>query len=862
MKDIKYQTAPLWLTTEYVESFLRKYKKDEGLSITKLDIKPATKKGDNYASVMTRISVDFKLSTKETEHGLYIVKTSHESDPFTASIMSQYDIYNTEMLMYEKVLPKLTELLKEIGDTDKLFADTIYVDYKHSAIIFEDLAVLKFVIPDRLVGMDEAQTMLTLKKLAKMHATAAVLNEREPGILTKLQRGIFNRETSGFAPFFEGVLEACADFAGECASLGSYYKNKLHKLKSHVMEYGTRAFDPRQDDFLTLNHGDMWTNNVMLRYEYCDGSDERSTTGRVIKDILLIDFQFSAWTSPALDLHYFFQTSLPLEFKLHREDELVKYYHGFLSETLRLLHYKGHIPSLHEFTVQMESHRFYAVASSLTCQALLINDKTDEADFNIMMGTGERSHAFHRLLYTNKRIQDNAIALLPYFDRKGLLDVTKNSVVLSSDRIEFDLIKMKETTESVLTWLTKEYFETILREYKKDKGLIVTNLSDSSGTSKGDSFISTLTRFKVEFLESNCKEPRQAFYIAKTNYEGDPVIARFMNDFDVYNREMLMYKQILPQMTALLVEIGDDEKLFADTIHVDFERSAIIFEDLSASDFIVGDRIAGLDESQARLILRKLAKFHATAAVLNERTPKILTNLQGGYLRRSNHAFEPFHEGMVEVCANFADNCEELGHYYKEKLLKLKPYIFEYSVRSFDPKEGHFLTLIHGDVWTTNIMFSFEEHGDNNRTKHVKDARLIDFQFSNWSSPAGDLHYLINTSFENQLRLHRQDELIQYYHEVLSSTLHKLTYGGHIPSLHELCIQLEDRRFYALTSTIVNQPLQISENSDDSDLNSLTEVNERSKNFYKRLYTNKKVQSIIKALLPYFDRKGLLDVSD
>ncbi|XP_011176545.2 uncharacterized protein LOC105208417 [Zeugodacus cucurbitae] len=421
---------------------------------------------------------------------------------------------------------------------------------------------------------------------------------------------------------------------------------------------------------------------------------------------------------------------------------------------------------------------------------------------------------------------------------------------------------MNETTESVSAWLTKEYFETILREYKKDEGLVVTNINASTGSSKGDSFISTMTRFKVEFLASNCREPRQEFYIAKTSYEGDPVIARIMKEFDVYNREMIMYNQILPEMAALLVEIGDYDKLFAETIHVDFVRSAIIFEDLSVSGFVVADRIAGLNESQARLALTKLAKFHATAAVFNERMPGILTNLQGGFLRRTTRAFEPFFRGMLEVCANFADCCEELGPYYKDKLLKLRPHVFEYAVRSFDPKDGHFFTLIHGDIWATNIMLLSETNGEQFDTKKVKDARLIDFQFSNWSSPAVDLHYLINTSFENHLRLHCQDELIQYYHDILTSTLHKLTYGGHIPSLHELCIQLEERRFYAFTSSIVNQPLQISENTADSDLNSLTEVNERSRNFYKVLYSNTKVQSTVKVLLPYFDRKGLLDVSD
>ncbi|XP_017481489.1 PREDICTED: uncharacterized protein LOC108370629 [Rhagoletis zephyria] len=417
MKDTTFHPAPLWLTTDYLEPILRKYKQDEGLTITQLDIKPATAKGDNYASVMTRIGVDFLLSNKEVEHGSYIVKTSHEGDPVTSSIMSKYDIYKTEMLMYERILPKLMELLRQIGDKDKLFADTIHVDYEHSAIIFEDLAVLQFVNPDRLAGMNEVQTKLTLKKLAKMHATAAVLNERMPGILNKLQRGIINRITSGFSPFFEGVVEACADFAGKCAALGPYYKDKLLRLKPHIMEYAARSIDPKDGHFLTLTHGDAWTNNVMLRYD-------PTKQGKVIKDIMLIDFQFSAWTSPAADLHYFFHTSLPLEFKLHREDEFVQYYHGILAETLRQLNFGGHIPTLHDLCVQLESRRFYAVLSSLTCQALLINDKTDEAEFNVFMGEGERTRNFHNLLYTNKRTQESAIAFLPLFDRRGLLDVT------------------------------------------------------------------------------------------------------------------------------------------------------------------------------------------------------------------------------------------------------------------------------------------------------------------------------------------------------------------------------------------------------------------------------------------------------
>ncbi|XP_067633452.1 LOW QUALITY PROTEIN: uncharacterized protein [Eurosta solidaginis] len=331
MDDTNLHPAPVWLNTQYLQPILCNYKKDQGLTIKKLEIKPATAKGGNYCRVMTRVIVTFKLSNNKAECGSYIVKTTHEGDPFVAGIMNDYDVHRTEMLMYEQILPKLTELLRGIGDDDKLFADTIYVDYEHSAIMFEDLSAQKFVITDRLAGMDEAQTVMSLKKLAKMHATASVLNERMPGILTQLQKGIINRSTKGFAPYFEGILDAVAAFAEKCPTLGSYYKRKLLKLKPYTMEYGACAIDPQTGHFLTLTHGDMWTNNVMLRYSDKQNGVVKARASRAIEDIVLIDFQYSAWTSPTADLHYFFQN---IVHRMQREDELVQHYHGFLADTL------------------------------------------------------------------------------------------------------------------------------------------------------------------------------------------------------------------------------------------------------------------------------------------------------------------------------------------------------------------------------------------------------------------------------------------------------------------------------------------------------------------------------------------------
>ncbi|KAH8414016.1 hypothetical protein KR222_001938 [Zaprionus bogoriensis] len=413
-QEENFHPAPQWLTVAYVENILRTYKKDAGLTISDLVIKPATAKGDNYASIMTRIKVDFVRSGAQApETEFFIVKTTYENDPFISGVFAGYEASQTEMVMYDRILPKLSAILDGTELSEKLFAKTLHVDYEHSAIIFEDLAVLQYILGDRLAGFDLEYTKLTLRKLAKMHAAAAVYNEQQPGLLTKLDHGIFNRHTRAFKPMFENFLGEAAEFARECPELGSSYEQKLRRLQSSVMEYTERVYDPLEGQFNTLTHGDLWINNIMLRLP----SDKNDL------DLLLIDFQFSAWSSPAVDIHYFFNTSLQPEVRVKHQDALIQYYHSVLVETLQALNYGGYIPTLRQLWLQLEKGKFMAVTASLSCQAIMINDQTDDADFNALMLDNERSRNFKKTVYSNKKLLESLKYWLPVFDRCGLLDV-------------------------------------------------------------------------------------------------------------------------------------------------------------------------------------------------------------------------------------------------------------------------------------------------------------------------------------------------------------------------------------------------------------------------------------------------------
>ncbi|XP_017124146.1 uncharacterized protein LOC108144026 [Drosophila elegans] len=414
-KQDDFHPAPVWLDEPYLERLLKDLKKDPDLRITDLEIKPATAKGDNYASVMTRVKVLYlKSGAKTPEIEYYIVKTTYENDAFASGIFSEYQVSTTEMRMYDKILPQLTSLIGKTRQPEKLFAKTIYVDYEHEAIIFEDLAVAKYILADRLIGFDLEHTRLGLRKLAKMHAAAAVLNERQPGVLTQFDHGIFNRHTQGFAPVFVNLVGVAADFANECPELGEHYAKKLKELQKRVMEYSTRVYDPQPGEFNTLVHGDYWVNNVMLRY----GEKKEPL------DMTLIDFQFCSWSSPAVDLHYFFNSSVQSKIRFERQDELIQYYHSVLVETLKDLNFAGYTPTLRQLILQLEKGRFFAVTVALVSQAIMTNDQNADADFNALMKDDDRGRNFRKLLYTNKNLQNNLKYELPRFDRSGLLDVT------------------------------------------------------------------------------------------------------------------------------------------------------------------------------------------------------------------------------------------------------------------------------------------------------------------------------------------------------------------------------------------------------------------------------------------------------
>lgn len=256
-----------WLDCGYMAQVLRKFFKDESLKIKSAEFKSVTAKGDNYGGIMLRAYVIYYRDSIGERSTSYVLKTQIWND-LTSKTMKVYDIHNKEMYIYEKILPRIRDLLVSIGEQGDLFPETVYVDRINDVIVFEDLLLKNYVVKNKKYGFDHEHILLGLEKLAKIHAASAVLYEEDNSIYDSLKSGMFTRDTDVYYTFFRSFWDTCA--ATVCNMQGyEKYGNKMQAISEQMIEYANRVYDRIEGDFHVMTHGDLWTTNLMFNYKNC-----------------------------------------------------------------------------------------------------------------------------------------------------------------------------------------------------------------------------------------------------------------------------------------------------------------------------------------------------------------------------------------------------------------------------------------------------------------------------------------------------------------------------------------------------------------------------------------------------------------
>lgn len=150
--------------------------------------------------------------------------------------------------------------------------------------------------------------------------------------------------------------------------------------------------------------------------------------------------------------------------------------------------------------------------------------------------------------------------------------------------------------------------------------------------------------------------------------------------------------------------------------------------------------------------------------------------------------FLKLYKGFANVVASYGD-CD----IYAAKILKWsRKKILSSLFDAAEPMRNGFCVLCHGDLWLNNLMFKSD--GENNPI----DVSIIDFQVCFWGSPACDLFCFLLSSVADCVKIEHFDDLIEFYHEALTSSMKKLSYEMNVPTLVELHTDLLDKGNYGL----------------------------------------------------------------
>lgn len=187
----------------------------------------------------------------------------------------------------------------------------------------------------------------------------------------------------------------------------------------------------------------------------------------------------------------------------------------------------------------------------------------------------------------------------------------------------------------------------------------------------------------------------------------------------------------------------------------------------------------------SKLVLDKLAKYHAMSMILAERDD--YNEMKDCKSHFESEVFRNMFRNMTRHVKSLAKAVKSWPNYENmgEKLEVIEGKLFDTFVGLLKKEPEGFRVLNHGDFHIRNLMFKLNPEEAGSISKVI----FLDFQMPIYHSPAIDIYYLLNTIGDDEVRDHR-DYMVKLYHEILEGSLKQNGFSGTIPSAVDVHIEL------------------------------------------------------------------------
>ncbi|XP_058055647.1 uncharacterized protein LOC131207056 [Anopheles bellator] len=338
------RVVPAWLNDEFFLDVIRSFTRDSGTRLCHgCKLRPGTKPGDHFASVMYRTTIHYRTSGSHGKEAALAVIMKIK--PFESGIkkdtLGDSDLFEREVAIYSKVLPEMARHLQAMGETLNYPRLVYAADKPHTILILEDVSGKGWTTGQYIKKFEEV--VPAVKAIAKFHAASVVVEQEDSSFRAdhKCDIGGKLRTLDGLTKkSLEELLDLMRSSPDE---FPEQLLQPVEKLKTTLLDALLESYQPSVGCQNVLVHGDFHSKNLLHQF----------TADGTICDTMLIDFQICSWTTPSVDLHYLLDTIIDQSLKETHRNEIVHLYYQEFRRILQGLGYVGQIPRLWELQIEL-----------------------------------------------------------------------------------------------------------------------------------------------------------------------------------------------------------------------------------------------------------------------------------------------------------------------------------------------------------------------------------------------------------------------------------------------------------------------------------------------------------------------------
>lgn len=413
--NVGEEDTPHWLNREFLATILSEEEK-KNISVTCMDVKTAVSKGENYLSTLYRIMVECNESNGGNGRKKYflILKTLPKGE-LLQKLVCDSQSFEKEMQMYSSTLPAMYCATKaNLRPMSARYMPT----NMNNVIVLEDLQQLGYKMANRHTGLDLEHCEMTVRALARFHATSVALHNSDPACMDMYSEGLYKDTEEGRERTHAHLSYNLQNLASRIEKWPGYEPcaDKIREMIPTATDQMIKFLQPKKDSLNVLNHGDCWVNNIMFHYS--------KETGKV-DDIRLVDFQLARFSSPVLDLQYFLCTSTNDEVRFRQRDHLLSEYHAEFRNTLEVLDLDPNQYTLEQLKEEFEATEVFGLLVVCSTLWVMLAGPSDVPDFSQMTEEhwtpNESTWQFMDKGLSGSRYTEVIQTFLRHYENKGIL---------------------------------------------------------------------------------------------------------------------------------------------------------------------------------------------------------------------------------------------------------------------------------------------------------------------------------------------------------------------------------------------------------------------------------------------------------